>query len=305
MSDEVRFADLLALTTDGPESFLGPPAPERFGITYGGQFLAQALLAAAATVGEGKAPHSLHAYFVRAGDIDEATRYRVDEIREGRSFALRSVVATQQGTEVFRLTASFHHPEPGPTYHRSRGYPMADVPPPSDAQPDYHTFAAGHPDFDPDSWDGAQRPMTVRYINPPDPAGGSPVDEPQLMWLRLSSPLAADPAQDRAIHAAGLAYLSDGTLIDHALLPHGLRWFDGRLTGVSLDHAMWFHTPARADDWLLYDQRVTWTGGARGLVTGSLYDQLGVLVATCTQEGLIRLADGDGGGPGETGKGAS
>ena len=108
------------------------------------------------------------------------------------------------------------------------------------------------------------------------------------MWVRVPGTL-PDVGQ---VHDAGLVYVSDATLIDHALLPHGYRWFDARLTGASLDHVMWFHRPVRADDWLLYDQRVEWTGAARGLVTGRLYRPDGLLVATCSQEGLIRWADG-------------
>lgn len=296
---------VLSVDADGDGVFTGAPAPEQFGRVYGGQFLAQALAAAGATVAAPKSPHSMHGYFVRAGRVDRPTRYQVEEVREGRSFAVRSVVGSQAGSEVFRLTASFHAPETGLTYHRSRGYPMVDVAPPSEEQPDYPTFAAGHPDFDPEGWDGGRRPMEMRYINPPDPAGGEPVEEPQLMWVRLrglidanavadtdpvdGTPPAPAPAET-LLHAAGLAYLADGALIDHALLPHGLRWFDRRLTGASLDHAMWFHQPVRADDWLLYDQRVEWTGAARGLVSGRFYDQLGNLVTTCTQEGLMRLA---------------
>ncbi|MEL7158790.1 MAG: acyl-CoA thioesterase domain-containing protein, partial [Actinomycetota bacterium] len=178
-------SSVVAVTADGNGSFTGAAAPERVGRTYGGQFLAQALAAGGATVADPKRPHSMHGYFVRAGEVDRPTRYQVEEVRDGRSFAVRSVVASQSGVEVFRLTASFHAPEPGLSYHRSRGYPMVDVAPPSEEQPDYPTFAAGHPDFDAEGWDGGRRPMEMRYINPPDPAGGDPVEEPQLMWVRL------------------------------------------------------------------------------------------------------------------------
>ncbi len=295
MQPAPSFASLVHPTADPTRSdvFLGPPAPERRGRTYGGQFLAQAVMAAAVTVDPPKVPHSLHASFVRGGEVDTITRYRVERIREGRSFALRSVVADQARAEVFRLTVSFHAPEPGPEYQPDADPAPQNLAPPSESLPDYPAFAAGHPHFDPDGWDGALRPMEMRYVNPPDPAGGPPVTEPQLMWVRI---LGESNAEDSpALAAARLAYLSDGALIDHALLPHGRRWFDRALTGASLDHAMWLHRLPRVGvgdpGWLLYDQRVEWTGSARGLVTGRFRDGDGRLLATCTQEGLIRWRD--------------
>ncbi|MEM8923520.1 MAG: acyl-CoA thioesterase domain-containing protein [Actinomycetota bacterium] len=290
MSESVSFAHLIRLRPDGPSTFVGPPAPERFGRTYGGQFLAQALAAAAASLDGPKDPHSLHGYFVRAGSVDAPTVYRVESVREGRSFAIRSVVGEQDGAEVFRMTASFHAAEAGLDHQATLGLDVASLPAPSEKQPDYPAFAAGHPDYDPEGWDGARRPMEMRYINPPSSTGPEPVTEPQLMWVRITGGVASSPAPWQG--AAALAYLSDGSLIDHALLPHGIRWFDNRLTGASLDHAMWFHRPAALDDgaWLLYDQRVEWTGAARGLVTGRFYDREGTLLATCSQEGLIRVS---------------
>jgi acyl-CoA thioesterase-2 len=130
--------------------------------------------------------------------------------------------------------------------------------------------------------------MDIRYINPPTAPEGVPVIEPQLMWLRITGPVPAGQAS----HDAGLAYLADSTLVDHVALPHGHRWHDARLTGTSLDHAMWFHRPTQVDRWVLYDQRVEHTGGARGLVTGHFYTTSGELVATCSQEGLMRWTAG-------------
>ena len=126
--------------------------------------------------------------------------------------------------------------------------------------------------------------MDILYINPPHSPEGSPVTEPQLMWIRINELL----GDDRRLHEAALAYIADATLIDHVLLPHGYRWQDKRLTGASLDHSMWFHNEAQADDWLLYEQRVETTGGGRGLGSGRFFDSDGTLVATCMQEGLIR-----------------
>ena len=126
--------------------------------------------------------------------------------------------------------------------------------------------------------------MDIRYINAPHAPEGEPITEPQLMWMRIRDSI----ADDRHLHDVGLAYLADATLVDHVMLPHGHRWQDGRLTGASLDHAMWFHRPVRADEWLFYDQRVENTGGARGLASGRFYTSTGQLVATCMQEGLMR-----------------
>jgi acyl-CoA thioesterase-2 len=139
-------------------------------------------------------------------------------------------------------------------------------------------------------WPGAERPMDIRYVNPPSAPRGEPVLAPQRIWMRIS-----DTIEQTRQQAAGLAYLSDSTLVDHLALPHGRRWQDPDLTGASLDHAMWFHRPTRADRWLLFDQQVETTGGARGLASGRFFDTRGVLVATCLQEGLIRwptTADG-------------
>jgi acyl-CoA thioesterase-2 len=126
--------------------------------------------------------------------------------------------------------------------------------------------------------------MDIRYVDAPTAPEGQPVLEDQRMWMRISERL----ADRQGIHDAGLAYLSDGTLVDHIVLPHGYRWNDGLFNGASLDHAMWFHRRTRADEWLLFDQSVASTGGSRGLATGRFFDADGRLVATCTQEGLMR-----------------
>lgn len=281
------FVELIDLEPLGRGVFRGPEAPERHGRTFGGQFLAQAIAAAQHTVTGGKQIHSLHAYFVRGGDVNRSTEYEVEAVRDGRSFGLRSVVARQDGEEVYRMTASFHVPEPGFDFQAAPDLDMQALPAPHPSQPDYVAFGRLHPDFDAESWDGARRPMDIRYINPPDQPGSEPVLEPQLMWIRVPDPLPAE----QGVHAAALAYLADSTLIDHCLLPHGLRWFDKGVNGASLDHAMWFHRPVRADEWLLYDQRVDSTSAGRGSATGRFYDRSGCLVASCTQEGLIRWSD--------------
>ncbi len=270
------------------DEYLGARAPERSGMTYGGQLLAQAMAAAHRTVDDDRQVNSIHALFLRAGEVDRETLWRVERVRDGRSFANRSVSGFQNDREIFRVIISFHVPEPGMEYRAEPDIDIASLPQPDEVPMSYIDFCVAHPDLETDAdWSGQDRPMDIRYIDPPDPTGGPADTSPQLMWLRISEQLPDDPA----IHQAGLAYLSDATLVDHVLLPHGFRWHDERLTGVSLDHAMWFRRPQRADEWLLYDQRVESTGGARGLATGRFYTPAGELVATCTQEGLMRWSE--------------
>lgn len=260
---------------------------------YGGQFLGQALVAAAGSVsaGSGGAPrraHSLHAYFLRAGDVAEPIEYRVATVRDGRAFAVREVRAVQHGREAFRLVASFHTAEGGLDHAPSRP-DIAELPGPDDGLPTYHDWVVES--YDParteDRARAEDRPSTldVRYVDPPPPRPDGPVDAPQRMWVRSATPLGERPG----LHEAALAYLSDETLIDQAMLPHGRRWSDADLEAASLDHAMWFCRPARADEWLLYEQTVLSTAGGRGQVRGDLYRPDGTLVATACQEGLIRL----------------
>lgn len=274
---------LFTLETDGADRFVAPEAPERGGRMFGGQLLGQALVAAAATCGSDRTVHSVHAHFLRAGAVDEATTIDVERVRDGRSFTTRATSTSQGGRELFRATWSFHVPEPGLDHE---GRCMPDVPEPDDVATTYADFVRSTaPAL---TWDGAARPMEIRYVDPPPPDDDSPIVASQKTWLRMCEPMRPD---DAVAHAAGLVYLSDATLIDHALLPHGRRWHDPRLDGASLDHAMWLHVPARCDEWLLFDQRVERTAGARGTCSGSLYRTDGVLVATCVQEGLIRWRD--------------
>ena len=159
---------------------------------------------------------------------------------------------------------------------------MPDVPAPESVSLTYNEFSRLNGETE--DWDGESRPMDIRYINPPETPLGQPVLEPQRMWLRIPEQL----GDEWPIHFSGLAYLSDSTLIDHVVLPHGRRWQDPALNGASLDHAMWFHRRTRADEWLLFDQGVITTGNARGFAQGRLFDQGGRLVASCVQEGMIR-----------------
>ncbi len=273
------FSQLIHLQPVGESRFGAPASPDKGERIYGGQYLAQCLAAARATVADDRRVNSLHGYFLRQGDVDFEVELRVDVLRDGRSFSSRQVVAEQQGRELFHMLASYQVPDACPEYS---GGDMPQVPPAEEVFYTYDDFTlaqTGESD-----WHGADRPMDIRYINPPK-VRGVPVTEPQLMWMRIPEPLQDSPQ----IHEAGLAYLSDSTLVDHVMLPHGMRWQDAELAGASLDHAMWFHRPARADEWLLFVQTVEATGGGRGLARGSFFTRAGELAATCMQEGLIRF----------------
>ena len=273
------FTELITLDDLGGGAFNAPEPPDKGDTLFGGQFIAQCLSAADMTLGGDRLVHSLHAYFLRPGDVHLPVAITVDPVRDGRSFSWRQTVASQHGRELFRMLASYQVPTASPDYAR----PQAPrVPPPAETPFTYGEFTMR--ETGEDTWHGFDRPMDVLYVNPPDAPRGEPVTESQLMWMRINEPLPDTPA----IHQAGLAYLSDTTLVDHLMLPHGLRWQDGDFLGTSLDHAMWFHRFTRADEWLLFEQTVESTGGGRGLARGYFFDRQGVLVATCMQEGLMR-----------------
>lgn len=283
MPKPTSFAELIALDEASTDVFVGPAAIEPDGRTFGGQFLGQSMVAASRTVEDDRFTHSLHAYFLSAGDVSKPTHYTVQRVRDGRSFSVRSVVASQDDREVFRVNLSFQVPEDGLDYAPSRN--IDDLPGPDEAPTSYQEFIFGQGGDGLERWQ--VRPLDLRYVNPPDVDAGKPVTEPQLMWARLTEPL----SDDRHVNDAALAYLSDSSLLDHVFLPHGHSWQDERAFGTTLDHSMWFHRPAQADQWLLFEQSVETTGGTRGLTTARFYTETGDLVATCAQEGLMRWTD--------------
>jgi acyl-CoA thioesterase-2 len=248
---------------------------------FGGLVIAQALVASCRTV-EGRPPHSLHGYFLLPGDPAVPIIYEVDRLRDGKSFATRRCNAIQHGRAIFSLSASFQVEEDG----LAHALAMPDVPPPetlpSEAEM-LEKFWAQLPE-PARRWFGAPRPIETRPIDPSRyirKTAGSPE---QYMWLRATGAL----PDDAAIHRAVLAYLSDMTLLDTALMVHGRTLFDPAFQVASLDHALWFHRPFRADDWLLFAQDSPSTSGARGFTRGLLFSRDGRLVASVAQEGLIR-----------------
>jgi acyl-CoA thioesterase-2 len=247
---------------------------------FGGQVAGQALVAAARTVDADRNVHSLHAYFLRPGDPTIPVLYEVDRIRDGRSFTTRRVVAIQHGRPIFNLSASFQVTEDGYDHAAE----MPDVPPPEDL-PDFRERMAGFRERFGDLLD-RPRPIDIRHVDwlPHDRSHALPPR--QRVWLRTDGRLPDDPL----VHTIALTYASDMTLLDTSLLPHGGSWFEPGLFMASLDHAMWFHRPFRADDWLLYAQDSPSASGARGLSRGLVFTRDGTLVATVMQEGLIRVA---------------
>jgi acyl-CoA thioesterase-2 len=247
---------------------------------FGGQVLGQALMAATRTVVRERLCHSFHAYFLRPGDPRLPILYEVDRSRDGGSFTARRVVAIQHGAQIFTLAASFQKAEPG-YEHQSE---MPDVPPP-ESLADEQAVRRADPAL-PDAlrdWLGRPRPFEARPVILDGPGDRPPRPPFDNLWLRARAPLPDDPA----LHRALLAFASDMSLLDTSLLPHGKSIFSN-VQVASLDHAMWFHRPFRADEWLLYAQDSPSASGARGFNRGAIYKRDGTLVASVAQEGLIR-----------------
>lgn len=249
---------------------------------YGGQVLGQALVAAVRTVSEPRAVHSLHGYFLLAGDPSHPIIYEVERIRDGGSFTTRRVKAIQHGAAIFAVSISFHKPEEG-FAHQS---PMPDVPGP-DALPSARDLMLGMLDRLPDnmrSFWSREHPVDIRPVDLSRYLSREPGEPLQYVWLKTNGRLPDDPQ----LHQCLLAYASDFTLLDTALIAHGKLLFDPDIQLASLDHALWFHRPVRADEWLLYAQDSPSAAGARGFCRGCFYSRDGLLVASAAQEGLIR-----------------
>ncbi len=266
-----------ARTTE--DIFTGVSQAMPLGRVYGGQVLAQAVLAASRTVPEDRPIHSMHGYFLRPGDSSRSITFSVDRLRDGRSFTARRTQAYQNGTPIFSMIASFQrgdagleHAEPMPT-----GTPAPEDLPTPDATDALHptTMRAFR-----------ELPVDVRHV--PGSLYGDFTGTPQprqAVWLRARRSLPDDPL----LHRAALAYLSDMTIQEPIMRAHGLSWRTPGLSVASLDHAMWWHRPARVDHWLLYVQESPSAQGGRGLATGRIYTREGVLAASVTQEIMVRL----------------
>ena len=260
--------------------FRGVSPQENRQRVFGGQVAGQSLVAAARTVdGPSRHVHSLHAYFLRPGDPNVPILYQVDRIRDGRSFTTRRVIAIQHGQVIFNLQASFHATEPGLDYQISAPQNVVDP----ETLPDFKERMKPYKDMIGD-WYDAPRPIDLRYVDG-DPFSRTGTAPGQRVWLRADGSLPDDPV----LHACIVTYASDMTLLDTTMLPHGLGFNDDGVQMASLDHAMWFHRPFRADDWLLYDQHAISTSNSRGLAGASIYTRAGELAVTVVQEGLTRV----------------
>ena len=274
--------ELLA-ASPAPDGLWEADAPDPgWGRLYGGQVLAQALYAAEQTVVPDRTVHSLHGYFLRPGRPGVPVRLEVDRIRDGRSFTTRRVVAWQESEAILNLSASFHGVELG--LDHADAMPQAPGP---DGLPSQQVLSRTVLDRLPPALREQMRkdaPFEIRPIDPYDPTNPVPMAPHRQTWFKATSALPDDPA----LHKRLLTWAADSHFFTTATQPHGVTWLNPKIQMASLDHAMWFHRPFRADEWLLYDVHSATVSGSRGLVQGRFWTRDGQLVATTTQEGLLR-----------------
>lgn len=274
---------LLDCRETGEDTFAGATRPDGEGRMFGGQVIAQALVAAERTVREDRPVHSLHAYFLRGGNEAAPVDLAVERDLDGGSFANRRVVASQDEVPILTLLASFHRRESGVEH----ADPMPEVPPPEDLTSEAELRARFVDHVPPARREFMlrARPIELRPVEARHWMNPTPRPARSHTWFRAVAPLGDDPR----LHRAVLAYASDMSLLGTCTLPHGLSWIMGNVMGVSLDHAIWFHDPdVRADDWLLYACDSPWAANGRGFNRGRVYTRDGRYVASVAQEGLIR-----------------
>jgi len=250
---------------------------------YGGQVLAQALVAAQRTVDDDRPIHSMHGYFILAGDLSLPVVYFVDRLRDGGSFTTRRVTAIQRGNAIFNLSASFHRREEGLAHQID----MPDVPPPEELRNELDIVREHADDLPASMREIAtqDRPLDFRPVDGDYALGRGPREPRRMMWVRTTTALDDDPIHHRAV----LAYASDYGLLVTSMRPHGRTARDPQMMVASLDHSLWFHRDFRIDDWLLYVVDSPVSGGGRGFARGSYFTREGELVASTAQEGLIRV----------------
>lgn len=280
MIDVLDLAGSEARTTE--DIFTGHSLPMPHGRIFGGQVLAQSVVAAQRTLDPGRAVHSMHGYFLRPGDAAQGLTLAVDRIHDGRSFSTRRAQAYQDGHPIFSMIASFQDPGPGLEHQEEM---PADITPPEDLPDAFALVRELNPA------DGRHRfftehPIETRYVDAPIHLRVDGAHVPhQALWFRVRSVM----PDDAWLHRATLAFMSDLTIQDSVLRAHGVPWATPGLKVASLDHAMWWHRDARVDDWLLYAQESPSARGGRGLSTGRIYTRDGLLVATVAQELMVRV----------------
>lgn len=278
--------DVLDLEPLEQNLFRGKTQAQSWQRLYGGLVLSQSLVAATRTVDADRFAHSMHGYFLLGGDPGHSIVYDVERVRDGSSFATRRVKAIQHGRPIFVLSVSFQKSEEGYTHQTTM---PANIPPPEklpSVKELQEIHAAKLPSNLRSFWQ-RERPFEMRPIDVSRYVTRAKAAPVQSFWIRANGRLEADDN----LHRALLAYASDFTLLDTALIAHGKLLFDTDIQLASIDHAMWLHAPVRVDEWLLYHQESTWAGSARGFSRGSIYTRDGRLVASVTQEGLMRLRD--------------
>ncbi|MGG2462927.1 acyl-CoA thioesterase [Streptomyces sp. RGM 3693] len=292
MNDALKsLLDLLDLERIEQDIFRGQSRASVVPRVFGGQVAAQALVAAGRTVPADRPPHSLHAYFLRPGDPGAPIVYTVDRIRDGRSFTTRRVVAVQHGKPIFHLTASFHAQEEAALEHQE---PMPAAPDPLELPTQAELLPRYADRFrEPDMVQRlleARAAVDLRYVEePPFGSVGTAREPRSQVWFRTDGKLDG-PEDLPLLHICLVTYVSDMTLLDSILLAHGRGgWAVGDVVGASLDHAMWFHRPLRADEWLLYDQESPTARSGRGLGTGRIFTADGRLAVSVVQEGVVRV----------------
>jgi acyl-CoA thioesterase-2 len=269
-----------ARTTE--DIFTGVSQSMPLGRVYGGQVLAQSIVAASRTVAPGRIAHSMHGYFLRPGDASQGITFAVDRIHDGRSFSTRRTQAFQDGVPIFSMIASFQDDDPGLEHQE----PMPDgIPSPDELPAVEDTLTGLHPMS---KRLYADLPVDLRHVPSPIYVSVDGPHEPrQAVWMRARRPIGDDPD----LHRAALAYLSDLTIQESILRAHGVAWTSPGLKVASLDHGMWWHRPGRVDEWMLYVQGSPSARGGRGLAQGRIYARTGELLASVAQEIMIRVPE--------------
>ena len=278
-----RLLSLLDVEPLADDRFRGESTNAGWMRVYGGQVVAQALMAASKTVPADRLCHSLHSYFIRPGDPAEPIVYRVERDRDGATFTTRRIVAIQKGRAIFNMAASFQIEESG----FEHSFPMPDAPDPLTLQSEAE-WAAIHADSAPEPfrtiWKTRDRPIDFRAVEESDPFKPT-IHPPRTQhWCRTAAPVDVAPPLARAL----FAYASDMTMLDTALLPHAVAWTDKRLQVASLDHSIWFNATPDMNDWLLFDQDSPMAAGGRGVNRALVFSRTGAPIASVVQEGLIR-----------------
>lgn len=273
--------DALRVTSAGGNRFRGPTAARKLPRLFGGQVLAQAVMAAGATVPEDRYPHSLHTLFLRGGDPHTPVTYQVTILRDGRSYSARTVVATQGEDVLATLQLSFATEQEGPEHQWSAPLPQTA---PEGLLPLHERLESESAVLPP--WWSQPHPFDVRFLEHPEALAAAGTRSPeQRFWVRAAAGVPDEPL----LHTALLAYVSDLTLLDPALMPHGRSWYGNRvIAGASIDHAMWFHRRFSMNDWMLCRQTSPIATGGRCLCTCDFTTEAGARIASASQEGVLR-----------------